>query len=260
MPEVTSYVEGTPSWVDLTTSDPEGARAFYGSLFGWDFDIGGPDTGHYTMCRLDGRDVAGINGQPAPEGMPPAWTTYLASDDADAMAARIADAGGTVMMGPMDVMEFGRMVIAADPAGAVFGLWQARALIGASLVNEPGAVIWNELATRDLAGVQSFYSAVLGCDWEEEDTGEGGPAYRLLKVGDNVVGGALQMGDEWPREAPSHWTPYFAVADVDAAVASIERLGGGVRGPVTDSKYGRFVAASDPQGGEFTVSEQPPGA
>jgi predicted enzyme related to lactoylglutathione lyase len=258
MAEVTSYAPGTPSWVDLQTSDPEGARAFYGELFGWELEVGGPETGNYALARLRGHNVAGLGGEPAPQGMPTAWTTYFATDDVDGTVKRITDAGGQVMIEPMDVMDQGRMAIASDPTGAVFGLWQAGKMPGASLVNEPGTLSWNELATRDLDGARRFYAAVFGHGWDDVDTGEGGPPYATFSVQGRSVGGGMQMDDSWPAQVPAHWRPYFTVDDTDAAVAAVGRLGGSVQMPPTDSPYGRMAAVSDPQGGNFSVIQSPP--
>jgi len=133
---------------------------------------------HYTNCTLRGRNVAGMGGDPAPDGMPTVWTTYMAVDDADAAAKRGTGNGGALMMEPMDVMSLGRMAVATDPTGAAFGMWQAVDHIGSSLVNEPGAVTWTELATRDLDAAKRFYSAVFGYGWDDFDTGEGGPRTR----------------------------------------------------------------------------------
>jgi predicted enzyme related to lactoylglutathione lyase len=254
MGERTSYQEGVPSWVDLMTSDPEGARAFYGGLFGWEFDISSDEnTGNYAMAQVRGKRVAGMSGESTPAGTPTVWTTYFATDDVDKAVARIREHGGTVMMEPMSVLDSGRLAIAADPAGAVFGLWQAGTHSGAELVNEPGAVIWNELATRDLATAADFYAGVLGLTWESADTGAGGPAYRTMHVGGAMAGGALQMDDSWGPELPAHWTVYFGVQDTDAAVARVSELGGTVQVPPTDSPHGRFAVVSDPHGGVFTV-------
>jgi len=259
MAQVTSYAAGTPSWVDLMTSDPEGARGFYGQLFGWEYDIGPAETGHYAICKLHGQNVAGIGGETAPQGMTTAWTTYIATDDADGAAKRVHDAGGRLNMEPMDVLDQGRMAIAADPTGAVFGLWQARSHIGASLVNEPGAMIWNELATRDLDAARAFYTAVFGYDWEDVDTG-GGPRYATFLVGGRMIGGALQMNEQFPADTPSHWTVYFVVEDTDATASTAQRLGGGVNSPPMDSPYGRFTNLRDPQGGAFTALRVPDGS
>ncbi len=258
MAEVTSYAPGTPSWVDLMTSDPEGARAFYGGLFGWDFEIGSEDTGYYTMCQLRGRNVAGMGGEAAPEGMPTAWTTYMAADDVEAIAESITDNGGKLLMGPMDVMDFGRLVVGFDTTGAAFGAWQAGNHIGAEIANEPGTITWNELSTRDLASAQEFYSAVFGYGWDAVDTGPGGPVYRTFSVDGRTVGGAMQVPGTMPQEIPPHWMPYFDVADTDAAVAEAQRLGGQVTVRPTDSAFGRWANITDPQGGFFTIMKSSP--
>lgn len=157
------WPDGTPAWVDLMVADRHRARDFYGPLFGWEFDEGGPETGYYTMAHKNGQPVAGIGepmeGQP---GMPPAWTTYIAVDDVDASASKVKDAGGQLFLEPMDVMDFGRMAIAADPTGAVFGMWQSGSHTGANLVNEPDGLTWNEVLTRDYCVAQDFYAKVFG--------------------------------------------------------------------------------------------------
>lgn len=257
MMDISSYKPGTPAWVDLGTSDPDAARAFYGALFGWEFDIGEEMTGYYTNCLLRGKRVAGLGGM-APGQELPAWTTYLATDDAKATAQRITENGGQPMMEPMEVMGFGTMLVAMDPTGAAFGAWQAGSHTGAELVNEPGSVVWNELSTRDLGAARTFYSGVFGCGWEDVDTGEGGPGYATFSVEGRAVGGAMEMTEEWPAEIPAHWMVYFEVADTDRAVEDVQRLGGGVGVPPTDSGFGRFAVVTDPQGGHFTVMTSPP--
>lgn len=246
------YPAGVPAWLDLTTTDPAAARAFYGELFGWAFEVGGEETGHYTMCRLGGRDVVGMNGMPAPAGRPAAWTTYLASDDVDATVAAVTAAGGTVVMAPMDVMDVGRMAAAVDPTGAVVAFWQAGTHIGSGLVNEPGCVVWNELQTRDLDAAAAFYGAV--CGYGYDDMGDGDTfRYKVIKVGDRAVGGMLAMGEGIPPDVPANWMPHFAVTDVDAAAAAVTRLGGTVLVPLTDSEFGRWCVVADPQGAVSTL-------
>lgn len=253
MGERTSYQEGIPSWVDVMSSDPDAACAFYQGLFGWELEPNpDPETGYYTTARVRGKRVAGIAGMPA-EGMPTVWNTYFATDDVDKTVARIREHGGTVLMEPMTIGEHGRMAMATDPTGAAFGMWQAGSHTGAELVNEPGSFVWNELATRDLDVATDFYTAVFGLTTETLDTGEAGPRYRTLHAGGNVVAGSLQMDDNWGAEFPAHWMTYFSVADTDAAVARATELGGTVRVPATDSPHGRFAVLSDPQGGAFTV-------
>jgi predicted enzyme related to lactoylglutathione lyase len=183
--------------------------------------------------------------------MPPYWTTYVNVDSADDAAAKAAAAGGTTIVPPMDVMDFGRMAIFADPTGAVFGVWQAGTHPGAEVVNEPGALSWNELVSTDIDAAKAFYAQVFG--WGA-DTSEGGPfPYTEFKVAGRSIAGAMPKGPQLPAEVPSHWGVYFAVADLDATVASIKDLGGQVMMDGMDTPAGRFAAVSDPQGGVFNV-------
>jgi uncharacterized protein len=252
MAERDGYDPGTPSWVDLTTPDLEGALQFYGGLFGWDFEDAGEDAGHYHMASVRGRRVAGLG--PAQEGAPPVayWTTYLSGSDVDAHASAIGDAGGRVLFGPLDVMGQGRMLVAQDPEGAAFGVWQAQAHTGAQLVNENGAFTWNERLTRDIEGTTRFYGAVFGHTFEAlPDTPAG--TYQIMKVGDQAVGGVYAIPDELPAEAPPHWLTYFWLDDVDAGFDRVRELGGQVLRDPIDSPYGRYAPVQDPQGGAFCL-------
>jgi predicted enzyme related to lactoylglutathione lyase len=256
MSERNSYAEGTPSWVDLSAIDPAGARDFYGSLLGWTFDIGGPDVGGYTMCLLNGKSVAGIM-ERQDESMPSVWSTYIDTDDIDRTTAKITEAGGQVIIEPMDVMDLGRMGFAIDPTGAAFGLWQAGTHVGAAVVNEPGALSWNELNTRDGAAANTFYEKVFGYTFEQVGDGEKFD-YTTYNVAGNPVAGRMQMNDaDWPAEVPAHWATYFAVADADAATALVAAKGGRVlRGP-TDTPFGRLAGCLDPWGAPFSLIKLP---
>jgi uncharacterized protein len=256
MPQMTDYEPGTPSWVDLASPDPDASAAFYGDLFGWDADRSlGPEAGGYMMMRLGGQNVAGM-GPIMGEGQPPAWTTYVSVADADATAAAVRDAGGTVMMEPMDVFEEGRLAIFADTGGAVFGIWQPRNHKGAGLVNEPGTLCWNELATRDVDGVKSFYGAVFG--WEFETQPFGGAEYTVVSVGGRAVAGMMDVTGRVPDEVPAYWGVYFAVSDTDAAVAKATELGASVTMPAMDvPDVGRMAALADPHGAAFSVITMP---
>jgi predicted enzyme related to lactoylglutathione lyase len=253
MVERTSYTEGTPSWVDLGTPDIEAARRFYGDVFGWDFESLGEVAGHYTNCLRDGQPVAAMAPQ-QDAADPPRWTTYFASDDADRTAARITEAGGRLAMDPMDVFDQGRMLIAFDPAGAPFGVWQAKAHTGARRVNEHGAIIWNELHTSEVAPEDEFYRSVFG--YEQEKIGDGVAFdYSIYKVGDNIIGGRNRLGAD--DTTPPGWLTYFGVDDTDAAVASATAGGATVLTPARDSEYGRMAVLADPWGAVFAVIKAP---
>ncbi len=256
--ERTSYKPGTPNWIDLMTTDVAAAREFYGSLLGWTFeDQTDPESGAvvYTMARLNGYDVAGL-GEMGPgmaeSGMPPVWNSYVSVASVDETLEKVAAAGGSVIMPPMDVFDSGRMAVVSDPVGAVISAWEPRAHIGATLVNEPGAWCWNELMSADMATSRSFLQQVFGWQASETDTGPmvyTGFALADAKPGDNIAGG---MAPPMPG-IPNCWTIYFAVTDCDATVAAAEASGAAVLAPPMDISHGRMAVLSDPQGAVFNV-------
>jgi predicted enzyme related to lactoylglutathione lyase len=247
----TAWPAGTPCWVDLGVGDIGRARAFYGGLFGWDIPEGPPEAGGYSLCEVDGRPVAGIGPKIGPAEMPAAWTTYLASDDADETVSKIKAAGGQVVTEPMDVMDVGRMAVAADPGGAVFGVWQARAHTGAQLANEPGSLAWNENMSRDFDANKAFYRAVFGYDYG--DLSSDGFKYATAELDGRPVGGIGELDPNLPPEVPANWAAYFGVADVDAAVARAAELGGSVVRPAWNTPYGRMAVLADDQGAVFAI-------
>jgi hypothetical protein len=236
--------------VDLASPDVEASVAFYGSLFGWKAPELPPEAGGYRMFELGGVPVAGC----APimmEGQPPAWLTYVSVDDADATVAVIADAGGTVYVQPMDVLEVGRMAVFADPTGGACAVWQPGTHVGAGLVNEPGALVWNEFATRDTNAATAFYTRVFG--WEAGAIDMGGTAYTEWKLGGETIGGMMEMSSEVPAEAPSNWLAYFGTDDCDTTVERAVAAGATVVVPATDIPPGRFAVLIDPGGAAFAV-------
>jgi uncharacterized protein len=247
------YPNGAPCWVDLMASDRETAVRFYTELFGWKAEVGPPETGAYTICTIRDRPVAGIGqaqaigDKPAP---PVAWTTYLATDDADATAEKATAAGGTVLMGPTDIPTMGRMLIAADPTGAVFGAWQARDFYGAQVVDEPGALCWNEANTRDAPAAARFYTEVFDISAEPM---EGLPNYFRLRAKGRTIGGIQQMGPDLPANIAPHWMSYFAVTDADAVADSLTKAGGTVLMKPFNVAPGRMAVLRDPQGAVFSV-------
>jgi predicted enzyme related to lactoylglutathione lyase len=243
---------GIPSWVDLASADVEASKAFYGGLFGWTSDDAPePEAGGYTTFYLGDKAVAGV-GPVQMDSQPPVWTTYVSTDDADETAARVEKAGGRVLMTPMDVMEYGRMAIFTDPAGAAFAIWQAGSHPGGEVFSVPGAPTWHELATRDIEGSKVFYGEVF--DWAAEESQVGPNKYITWKLGGRSVGGMIAMvGDAWPADLPPHWMVYFAVADCDESVALARTLGASVSVPPTDIPVGRFAVLTDPQGAFFSV-------
>ncbi len=257
MPKVTRYRNGVPSWADVTLDDVPAGAAFYSQLFGWHAEDQGEEAGHYTMFSVDGASVAAAGPKQAGADMPSVWGVYCSVDDLDATLAAVEPAGGTVLMPRMDIFTSGSMAVVQDPTGAVVSFWQPGDHIGAELVNEPNTMAWHELATRDQPAALDFYTAVLGWEYQalDGDAAAQGPGegYRLIKVGDRMVGGIMPMeGEEW-GDMPSHWMTYFAVDDCDSAVARAIDLGATVGVDPVDIPIGRFAVLLDPEGAAFTV-------
>ncbi|MFI6294329.1 VOC family protein [Nonomuraea sp. NPDC050790] len=227
-----TFSEGAPCWAQLLTPDAEAAKRFYGGLFGWTFD----DRGAFTMCFDGTRPAAQITQAPGE-----AWEVYLATPDVTAAAARVPEAGGTLLEKPFDVPGHGRYARAADPAGTPFALWQAGEFAG-------GGLHWLDLNTRDGSRIDAFYSAVFSYDVRPASAD-----YSLWHAGGRAVAGRLEMSDEEWAGIPEHWMTYFAVEDVEATASLAERLGGTVgHGPV-DSPQGRLAIIGDPSGIPFTT-------
>ncbi|MFL5823584.1 MAG: VOC family protein [Solirubrobacteraceae bacterium] len=248
----TQYTPGTFSWVDLATPDQDGAKAFYTGLFGWEADdqpVG--DGVHYSMMNLAGAAVAAISPQPQQQrdaGAPPAWNSYITVESADAALARIQELSGTVHAPAFDVLDVGRMGVAQDPQGAFFLVWEPRRHIGASLVNAPGALCWNELASPDPQASAGFYGELFGWTTERRTLNE--TEYLVLERPDGEQNGGIRPQN--PGE-PAHWVVYFGSQDVEADLTRVVELGGRRWIGPMEVFDGSFGVASDPQGAPFAV-------
>ncbi|WP_018656529.1 VOC family protein [Actinomadura flavalba] len=245
---------GTPTWLDIGVPDIEGAKAFYGTLFGWRFEDHGAETGHYTTCYKDDLRVAAM--MPNQEDGATAfwWNVYFATEDADATTDRVRKAGGHVVIGPGDVMDLGRMAVLDDPGGARFGIWQGREHTGAQLVNAPGALLWNDLTTPGADTARAFYRDVFGLTSEPVPETPGMDFTVLTRPDGRPVGGIV--GDDGAAPA---WLSWFAVEDTDAALERVRSSGGTADAP-EDIPWGRTAACRDPWGAAFgvmTPAEEP---
>lgn len=274
------YPAGVPCWLDIIQPDFDTTTAFYGALFGWEFEVrtppGAPLT--YAYARKDGMLVAGVGGGDGPEG----WTTYLCVESADETSAAVVAAGGRIVNPPVDIPRAGRVALCADPAGAVIGLWQPAELRGAQLVNADGSWNFSDLTTPDPIQAQEFYGEVFGweCDPFEMSEGDKTSIWRLPGYGDFLAAGdpeirARQDAAAAPGGfadavailnpmadggAPARWNVTFAVSDADAAFARALALGATVVTPLFDTMYTRMGTVQDPQGGVLTLSEYRPPA
>jgi uncharacterized protein len=254
MTEVTKHEPGSFSWAELATSDPQGAKKFYSSLFGWsikDNPMGPSPDDIYTLLQISGQDVAALYKlmkEQAAQGVPPNWMCYVTVENADETAKKARSLGATVITEPFDVMDYGRMAVIQDPEGAIFSIWQPIKHIGVQRVEEPNTMCWCELQTRDAAKAGKFYTSLFGWGLKTSD-----PAYHEIMRGNTPIGGIFPMTPDM-KDIPSHWGIYFQVTDCDGAVAKATSLGGKVFVPPTDiPKTGRFSVLQDPQGAVFNV-------
>jgi uncharacterized protein len=301
MPERDGYIPGVPCWVDASEPDPEAAVDFYAGLFGWEFEDVMPASseGKYFIARraatgssifdmsgeVRGGDVAAVGS--IREAVPPTaiWNTYFWVDSADEAASKVRDAGGGVVVEPYDFMNACRMAIFTDPEGAAFCDWEAREHKGARLVNDPGALVFNGLNTRDVEGARSFYGSVFG--WQTLAIGGGGEGWALPGYGDyleryhpdlrkrmaeagapegfeDIVASINPIADDQP-ETPAHWSVTFATDDADATATKATELGGTVIVPPFDAPWStamytiRVTVLGDPQGATFSASKFAPG-
>ncbi|MGO8907700.1 MAG: VOC family protein [Solirubrobacteraceae bacterium] len=252
MGERTGYAPGAFCWTDLATTDQPAAKAFYGALLGWEAEDMPVGEGiFYSMMRLGGRDVAAIAPQPQQQrdaGAPTAWQSYVSVKDADAIAERAKELGGTVHAPAFDVMQAGRMAVIQDPQGAYFVAWQPRGHFGAALVNAPGALVWNELASPDLDGSSAFYSGLFG--WSIAPFEESPVPYLSIKNGDSNNGGITDLNSPG---APPYWLVYFGVKDIDAALSKVQELGGTKLFGPQDIQMAKIAVVQDPQGAVFAL-------
>jgi predicted enzyme related to lactoylglutathione lyase len=253
MPERTGYAHGIPCWVDLGTPDLDASKAFYAAVLGWDYQAAGDEYGGYVTATLRGQPVAGMLPTGAGAGggdvatFPPAWSSYVAVDDADATTKLAADAGAQVLVEPMDITDVGRMAFVLDPTGAAIGLWQAGQHFGAGIVNEPGAYCWNELVTSDIPAAADFYAAVFGWQTQTVPAGDG-PDYTMFATGPEPEDGIAGALNPPMAGIPPYWAVYFAVADLDAALEQATGLGASPVAPPIDTAAGRISPMVDPQG------------
>ncbi len=253
------FAEGEPCWVDALLPDVEAGKRFYGPLFGWTFGDHLPEHHGYTFALRDGVPAGALAAKPDGR-MPTVWNLYLATVDAAACAGKIRDAGGEVFMGPQRVGDLGTMLMAADPTGAVFGVWQGGGHPGFGTGGGPGAFCWAELLTRAPETTDPFYREVFGVRGEQIGESGGDFDYEVWSAaGDpehRPLAGRMRMGSDVPRELPPHFGVVFAVGDCDAAADAARAGGGRVASDPRDTPYGRLAELVDDQGAHFTVLDR----
>lgn len=258
--KVAAHAPGTFCWPELSTPDQAGAEQFYTSLFGWTVQKVplGPDQ-HYTIFQKDGKDVAAgfvQQEEQKKQGIPPNWLSYVSVADVAQSADKAKQLGGTVLMGPFDVMDKGKMAVVQDPTGAVFAMWEAVSHPGAGVLDEVGALGWTELMTRGVDKAIAFYSKLLG--WSTQTVPMGDFNYTLFLRGGTKAAGGMEI-PAGMEQVPPHWMAYFQVADTDRTFARAKELKAEEIMPPTDiPNVGRFAILRDPQGAPFSILKYDP--
>jgi hypothetical protein len=243
--------------VDVASSDIDKTKAFYTGLFGWDAESFGDDYGRYVVFSLGGHVVAGA--MPKQPGMehPDVWTTYIATGDCGQTVEAAKSAGGSVLSDTMEIPDTGTMAVLQDPAGGVFGLWEAGNHKGFGRYNEPGSVTWDELQTKDFKATTAFYSSVF--TWEIENTSDTDDfRYAIGKVDGQPVAGMFDAEAFLPAAVPTHWAVYFSVDNADEMIQKVLELGGKVIRPAENTPFGRIADVADPTGTPFKLHQELP--
>lgn len=251
MAETKTFVVNAPVWVDLSSTDPAGAREFYSRLFGWTAQPeADPAAGGYAVARLDGKDVAGIGGVQDPN-TPSAWMVYIGTRDANALAKKIEAEGGKVVAPPFEVLDSGTMAVFQDPTGAFISAWQPKTMPGFQMIRHSGAYSWAELNARGIDQAKRFYGKAFGWTTKDSPMGEGMGDYSEFQLAGESVAGGMEMNTMVPAQVPSYWTVYFGTRDVDASFKKALDLGAKEMVAPADFPGGRFAILSDPQGAMF---------
>jgi predicted enzyme related to lactoylglutathione lyase len=259
-PASTEHHVGKVIWAELITPDLQGAERFYSGLFGWTFyDVPGVSTAidtKYAVARLAGRPIAGLlqRAVPAEGHAQPAWLTFLATGDADAVAHNAVAHGARILAEPRSYGRRGRQAILSDPEGAVFGILSSATGDAPDLLAEQGEWIWSSLLVRDVDAEAAFYQNLLG--YEVYDlSSDDGRDHAILSTDDLARASVNSMPADSIRRHP-HWINFVRVLNVSDAAARALTLGGRVLvEPHSDRHGGRVAIIADPQGAPFGVME-----
>jgi hypothetical protein len=253
--------KGAFIWYELMTSDPEGSKAFYDAVVGWNVGEGAAEYNGYRMInRSDGGFAGGVlplTDEMQQHGARPTWLGYICVPDVDQAVSSIESAGGKALMPAFDIPNVGRIAMVSDPQGAPFYVMKPIPPAGReneqSDVFSPDAVqrvSWNELSTTDPVAARKFYTGQFGWSADEfMDMGEMGE-YRFLERNGTRIGALCGV---MPGQHPK-WRYYFRVPSILAAKATVEQRSGAIHmGPHQVPTGDWILIGSDPQGAEFAL-------
>ena len=239
-------------WHDLSSSDVEGAKRFYGELFDWTFE-GEP----YVHVKAGDQMIGGIRPREAHEQGPPCWLGYVLVEDVQQTVDRAKAANGQVYMPATEMPDVGTFAVMADPSGGVLAPWRSAHEKDNEESDAPPAnhtFCWSELLSTDPAAATSFYCDVFGWEPEVQDMGPMGDYTLLGRPGTQNpmqpgkpawAGGLYKAPDGVPQ---TFWLPYVQVEDADASAERARNLGAKLMAPPMDIPgIGRFFTFTDPE-------------
>jgi predicted enzyme related to lactoylglutathione lyase len=246
---------GKVIWADLVTPDLEGAKRFYGGLFGWTFrDV--PGDSHYVLALLGGEPLAGLFQKSLPSGQvrQPAWLTFLAVRDVDAVKLAALQHGGKVLSEPRDYPQRGRQAVFSDPDGATFAVLATNNDDPPDTLAPAGDWIWSSLLVTDPKQELDFYKTLFG--YEVFDLAGEGDARHYILAGDEYARAGLHTLPSDAKRRHPHWLNFVRVTDAADTVTKAVSLGGRVLvEPRIDRHGGRLAVLADPSGAPFGVME-----
>ena len=181
------------------------------------------------------------------------WTTYLGTEDIEAVAASVSEHGGSVVVPPMQLEALGSMGVFTDSTGAAFGAWQYGEHTGFNVYDSPGSVSWCEAMVGDFEKGKAFYADVFGYTYEDM-SGEG-MSYAMFSVpGGERPAGGVGLVDEGQQP---YWSVTFNVTDLDETLRRATAAGSQLMMEPYAFEFGRVAIITGPDGEPFGVIEPP---
>jgi predicted enzyme related to lactoylglutathione lyase len=246
---------GRFTWYELTTTNVEMAKAFYGKVVGWGAREASMPGSRYTLFTSGDVSTGGLIDLPQDakaQGVRPQWVGYVSVDDVDAAVRRVKELDGTVYVPPTDIADVSRFSVVADPQKATFILvkWRDADRHLPIQSSALGHVGWHELLTTDWERAFAFYREVLGWRKARADVAPAG-AYLQFSASGQTIGGMFNK----PTTAPAaFWLYYFSVPDIWVALDGVRAERGEIlEGPSEIPGGGRVARCADPQGAVFAL-------
>lgn len=247
-PPTTVNIPGKFVWFDLATTEPAAAQAFYGKVFGWNFQAA-PGASDYVTFSAGGRPIGGIF-QPMSAGAPAGtrWLAFVSVRDMDAAMTKLGRTGFTTLLPATKVPGRGTQAIVRDTQGAIVGLIRSASGDPHDEPVGPGEFFWVDLYTRSVASAAAAY-AYIGYDIVPADEGRGD---RLLLVANGYARAGIAALPAEGRQPG--WLPYVQVEDVAATIAAAQAAGGKLLlAPDPAVLDGNVAVIGDPLGGVIGV-------